>query len=179
MRTCEFVQNFDDHGIAVIKHLQLNEKVKLHQMPLPWSCWIGYVGPSHISLEPPCPTWQAEASPPLPDLCDFLFTLKAVRAGQVAKTVTHGTAATRQYHRHQLPHSRGAAWQPHGNRMVQSLYTTTGTRVCQGGEPGCICSSFKKRDKTMLLFRFDMSSAYFNNTLPIVQFIFSTDQNPK
>lgn len=56
--------------------------------------------------------------------------------GQVAKSVSHSRAATRQHHRQQLPPSRGAAWQPHGNRMVQSRYTTTGTRGCQESGPG-------------------------------------------
>lgn len=54
---------------------------------------------------------------------------------QVAKPVSQSTVATRQYHRHQLPHSRGAAWQPHGNHMVQSGYTTTGTRE---GQEKCV-----------------------------------------
>ncbi len=69
--------------------------------------------------------------PPPPFLRAPFHTMLAARAGQVAKPVSQSTVATRQYHRHQLPHSRGAAWQPHGNHMVQSGYTTTGTREGQ------------------------------------------------
>ncbi len=97
---------------------------------------ITYFIAAHLWLSIPA-AWQAEPSPPAspvpppPFLLTPFHTMLAARAGQVAKPVSQSTVATRQYHRHQLPHSRGEAWQPHGNHMVQSEYTTTGTRVGQ------------------------------------------------
>lgn len=67
----------------------------------------------------------------------------AVGAGQVAKPVSHDTIATWQHHRHQLPHSRGAAWQPHGNHMVQSGYTSTGTRAGQKSKRVRVCVCYQ------------------------------------
>jgi hypothetical protein len=48
------------------------------------------------------------------------------------------TVAAWQHRIHQLPHSGGAAWEPHGNHMVQSGRTTTGTTRGQA-VAGCVC----------------------------------------
>lgn len=127
-------------------------KMNYKQMPSPWSLLnLPCVQPSHVSLQPisdytpsSMTRWAFTPCQPVPPPPPFLFTpfhtTLAARAEQVAKPVSQSIVATRQHHRHQLPHSRGAAWQPHGNHMVQSGYTTTGTRegqvfvcVCGGG----------------------------------------------
>lgn len=107
-------------------------------------CWILLVFNHHILHLCPsliihpftlCVTIQAftpcQPLPPPPFLRAPVHAVLAARAGQVAKPVSQSTVATRQYHRHQLLHSRGAAWQPHGNHMVQSGYKTTGAREGQ------------------------------------------------
>ena len=139
-------------------------------MPSPWSLLnLPRVRPSHISSQrslvihpPPHPPARDMLSvhpcQPVPPPPPFPFTpfhaMLAAGAGQVAKPVSQSTVATRQHHRHQLPHSRGAAWQPHGNHMVQSGYTTTGTR--EGQEKWamlcvcvCLCVCVSEREITV------------------------------
>ena len=132
--------------------LRLVKKAKCRQMPSPWSLLnLPCFRPSHISLQPvsdyPPPTlaWQAEPSPPAspvpppPFLLTPFHTMLAARAGQVAKPVSQSTVATRQYHRHQLPHSRARP----GNRMA-TTWSNQGTQQ-QGPEKAkksewvCVC----------------------------------------